>query len=351
LIAELETLSERRLNRALLARQRLLERSPTPMTEVIEQMGCIQTQYAPSGYINLWSRVADFRRDALTEAIVDRTVIQATMMRVTIHMASAADYWPLTAAVRRSRREWFERVARQQIGDLDMENASAVAREILSDGPLRMDELTRRMGERGFPPPAARWAGLWIDLVRVPPSGTWHKRRADIYGLADQWSAPARDYSEGEGIELLVRRYLGAFGPARPVEIADWAGLPVAALSAAVAKHAPRRFRDEQGRELVDLPDAPLPDEAVAAPVRFLPVWDATLLVHARRTQILPEKYRSRVFNTRTPHSINTFLVDGQVAGSWRYDKKLEFEPFTPLPSSVLKQVRDEASRLSDFHS
>jgi hypothetical protein len=348
---ELEPLSERRLNRALLARQCLLERSTRPMTEVIEQMGCIQTQYAPAGYIGLWSRMADFSRDDLTAALEDRSVIQATMMRVTIHMSSAADYWPLTAAIRRSRREWFERVARPQIDGVDMEAAASSARELLSDGPLRMDELTRRMGERGFPPAAARYAGLWIDLVRVPPSGTWQKRRADLYGLAVQWSPPTRQYSETEGIEHLVRRYLGAFGPARPAEIADWAGMPVASMSTAISKSATRRFRDEQGRELVDLPDAPLPDEEITVPVRFLPVWDATLLVHARRTQILPEKYRSLVFNTRTPHSINTFLVDGQVAGRWRYDKKLEFEPFTPLPSSVLRQVRDEASRLSDFHA
>lgn len=348
---ELETLSPRRLNRALLARQCLLERSSRPLTEVIEQMGCIQTQYAPAGYLNLWSRMADFRRDALTDAIEDRSVIQATMMRVTIHMASAADYWPLTAAIRRSRRDWFERVARRQVGDVDMLAAAEVTREILVEGPLRMDELTRRLVEHGHPAQAGRWAGIYIDLVRVPPSGTWHRRRADIYGLAEQWSPPARQYSEEEGIELLVERYLGAFGPARPAEIADWAGLPVAALTAAIGRRAPRRFRDEQGRELVDLADGPLPNEDTPAPVRFLPVWDATLLVHARRTQILPEKYRSLVFNTRTPHSINTFLVDGQVAGSWRYDKKLEFEPFTPLPSSALRQVSDEASRLTDFHS
>ena len=147
-----------------------------------------------------------------------------------------------------------------------------------------------------------------------------------------------------------MRRYLGAFGPARPAEIADWAGVPVARLAAAIESVATRRFADESGRELVDLPDAPLPDEGVAAPVRFLPTWDATLLVHARRTQILPEKYRALVFNTRTPHSVGTFLVDGQVAGTWRFDKKLEYQPFTALPSSVTKQVDQEAARLSDFH-
>ena len=82
-----------------------------------------------------------------------------------------------------------------------------------------------------------------------------------------------------------------------------------------------RRFLDEQGKELVDLPRAPLPDPDTPAPVRFLPVWDATLLVHARRTQILPEEHRSRVFNVKTPQSVHTFLVDGQVAGTWRHER------------------------------
>ncbi len=294
--------------------------------------------------------MADFERAALTRALEDRRVVQATMMRITIHVASAADYWPLTSAIRRSRREWFERVGRRDIGSLDTESLAAAIREELADGPLKMDELTRRMLGRGFPPETARWAGIWVDLVRVPPSGTWEKRRADLYGLAEQWLPAAREIPEAEGHELVVRRYLCAFGPARPAEIADWAGVPAARLAAAVESVATRRFVDESGRELVDVPDAPLPDEDTAAPVRFLPTWDATLLVHARRTQILPEKYRALVFNTRTPHSIGTFLVDGQVAGTWRFDQKLEYQPFKALPSSVTKQVDQEAARLSDFH-
>jgi hypothetical protein len=96
-----------------------------------------------------------------------------------------------------------------------------------------------------------------------------------------------------------------------------------------------RRFRDEKGRELLDVQRAPLPDPKTPAPVRFLSTWDATLLVHARRTQILPEPYRPLVFNTKTPHSVPTFLVDGAVAGTWRYERgRVETKPFEPLPKS-----------------
>ncbi len=141
------------------------------------------------------------------------------------------------------------------------------------------------------------------------------------------------DATEDEGIEHLVRRYLQGFGPARPDGDRGLGGVStLSTTKRALERLELRRFQDEQGKELVDLPRLPLPDADTPAPVRFLPVWDATLLVHARRTQILPERYRPRVFNVRTPHSVNTFLVDGQVAGTWRYEKgRVKLAPFGRL--------------------
>ncbi len=154
-----------------------------------------------------------------------------------------------------------------------------------------------------------------------------------------------------DGAEHIIRRYLGAFGPASLREIADWGGISHTILLPAIDRLALRRFRDEQGKELLDLQRAPLPDPETPAPVRFLPTWDATLLVHARRTQILPERYRPLVFNTRTPHSVPTFLVDGAVAGTWRFEGgRVEVKPFEPLPKAIRKEVDDEAQRLTDFH-
>ena len=121
-------------------------------------------------------------------------------------------------------------------------------------------------------------------------------------------------------LEHLVRRYLGGFGPASRSEIADWAGLRAERVAPALERLRLRRFRAEDGEELLDLPRAPLPDPETPAPARFLPVWDATLLVHARRTGILPERYRPVVFNTKPPTRCSTFLVDGEVAGTWQYE-------------------------------
>ena len=111
-------------------------------------------------------------------------------------------------------------------------------------------------------------------------------------------------------------------------------------------------YRDESGRELVDVPRAPLPDPGTPAPVRFLPTWDATLLVHARRTGILPEVYRQRIFSTKTLHSVGTFLVDGAVAGTWRPEQgRIVVKPFKRLPRDAKRELDEEAERLAEFHA
>ena len=343
------TLTSRELNRALLARQFLLERSTLGLIPTLERIGGLQTQYAPSAYIGLWSRMRNFRREGLTTALEQRRVIQGTLLRSTIHMVSARDYWLFLAAIRQPRQEWWRRITRHEFGHLDMEGAVAALREHLAGGPRRADELKAMLAARGLP--SLIWGGMaqWVDMVRVPPSGTWEQRRADLYSLAETWTRPAA-HQESAGLEHLIRRYLGGFGPASIKEIADWAGIPPATLSPMMDRLALRRFRDENGKQLLDLPRAPLPAAATPAPVRFLPTWDATLLVHARRTQILPERYRPLVFNTRTPHSAATFLVDGAVAGTWRFEGGcVELKPFAPLPTYARVDLDAEARRLARF--
>jgi DNA glycosylase AlkZ-like len=344
-------LSARALNRALLARQLLLERAALPLPDGLERVAGLQTQYAPSGYVGLWSRVRDFRREALTEALATRAVVQGTLMRATIHLVSAADYRLLAAGTGPARRAWLLRVQRQALEGIDMEVVADRVRALLAHGPRRQVDLQAALAAEGYPRVAWGSAGQWVDLVRVPPSGTWERRRADLYGLADDWlrEAPA---SEADGLARLVTAYLGGFGPAPLGDIASWAGLPTTTLQPIAAGLELRRFRDDSGRELLDLPEAPLPDPDTPAPIRFLPTWDATLLAHARRTQILPERYRPRVFTTRTPHSVGTFLVDGAVAGTWRPERdRIVTAPFEALPPAVQRDLDDEAERLAAFHA
>jgi hypothetical protein len=338
------TLTARELNRALLARQMLLERAKTPIPKALERMGGLQAQYAPSMYIGLWSRIEGLERDAVTRALQRRSIVQGSMMRATIHLVSKRDYWPFVVGIRRGLQEWWLRVhkgvSRREIAANDRKVRKALRGKTLSRAEL--EEVIGR-----------RWAaaGVFVDLVRAPPSGTWERRRADLYALAKEWVGP-EDSTEEEGVQRLVRRYLQGFGPARPTEIADWASLDVSTARRALERLELRRFQDEQGKELVDLPRLPLPDAGTPAPVRFLPVWDATLLVHARRTQVVPERYRPRIFNVKTPNSANTFLVDGQIAGTWRYEKgRARITPFGTLSRVVRKELDEEAERLAAFHA
>jgi hypothetical protein len=341
------TLTERELNRALLARQLLLERVDLSIPRALERVGGIQAQYAPSMYIGLWTRLASFEREALTKALERRSVVQGTLMRVTIHLVSARDYPLLAEGVREKRREGWLKAHGGRVDGRKVAAAARKAHALLTEGPRRRKELVAALGAD-----ASTWngVGMFIDLVRAPPSGTWERRSADLYALADDWLGPAQASAE-QGLELLVRRYLGGFGPGSLKDLASWAGLPSAVFAPVVERLKLRRFRDERGGELLDLPRAPLPNADTEAPVRFLPTWDATLLANVRRTQILPERYRPRVFNTKTPQSVATFLVNGQVAGTWTYDRgRVRVEPFERLSREVRREVEDEAERLAAFH-
>jgi hypothetical protein len=346
-------LTIRELNRALLARQLLLERSALPLTRALERVAGLQTQYAPTGYISLWTRLRDFPREALTRALEGRRAVQGTLMRTTIHTVSKRDFALFAAGTRQGRRDWWLRTHGGEMDARSIAAAAARVREHLATGPRSASQLKAFLQDHGFDPVAWSGVGLWVDLVRVPPSGTWERRRADLYGVAEQWLGPSVSApSEAEGLKHLVRRYLGGFGPASPNDVASWAGLPVGTIRPLMDGLRLRRFHDERGAELFDVPGAPLPDGDTPAPVRLLPTWEAALLVHARRSQILPEPYRPLVFNTRTPQSVSTFLVDGAVAGTWRYEGgRVRLEPFAPLARASRRALEDEAEGLAEFHA
>jgi hypothetical protein len=343
------TLTRRELNRALLARQLLLERSRASLPRAVGRIAGIQAQYAPSMYVGLWSRLEGFERTQLTRALERRTLVQGSSLRSTIHLLTPADWWTFAAAITDDRREQWLRTRRETADAAQMAAAARRARSLFGDGPVPRKRLQE---EVGLGAPGISGINAWLSLVRVPPSGTWERRRADLFALASDWIGPPPRIAKGAAAAALVRSYLRGFGPASATEIHDWAGIPIKAVRAALAELELRRFRAEDGEELVDLPRLPLPDPETAAPPRFLPVWDATLLVHARRTQILPEEHRSKVFSTKTPQSVNTFLVDGQVAGTWRWERgRLDVRPFSALARPERRAVDAEAARLAAFHA
>jgi len=190
------------LNRAMLARQLLLERSTMPLTRALEQVAGLQTQYAPSAYISLWSRLEGFERRTLTRALERRRAVQGTLMRSTIHIVSARDYWPFAEGIGPSRERWWLRAHRREVGeDADLATVAGALRAKLAGRVWHRDELDALLRAHA----STIWSGAWVPMVRVPPS----------------------DADEEGGLEQLLRRYLGAFGPARLAEAADWAGVPV----------------------------------------------------------------------------------------------------------------------------
>jgi hypothetical protein len=334
-------LTQRELNRALLARQLLLERVRLPLPRVVERIGGIQNQYAPSGYIALWTRVQGFEREQLTRALERRALIQGTLLRWTIHLVSRRDYWPWAEAIREPRRDWQLRTWPQQAAH--REAANQELRAALRDGPRHRSELVELLGKDVF-------QAADMESVRVPPSGTWDNRRAHLYAAAEEWIGRS-DADVDAGRELLVRRYLGAFGPARVADVASCSSLGADRVKPVLDRIPLRRFRDEQGRELVDLARAPLPDPETSAPPRFIGHFDAMLLVHARRTGVLPEEFRPLVFNTKQPASMAVFLLDGAVAGAWRYENgRITLQPFRKLMRAERAELKDEQERLEAFH-
>lgn len=343
------TLSERELNRALLARQLLLERRRLSVPKAVERLAGIQAQYAPSMYVGLWTRLDGFEREQLDRALERRTVVQGTSLRSTIHLLTPADWWTFAAAITDERREQWLRTRREAADAKGMAAATRRARPLFAEPPVQRKLLQETLG---LGAPGISGINAWLSLVRVPPSGTWDRRRADLFELASDWIGPEPQLGKAEATRELIGSYLRAFGPASAPEIQQWAGIGIRAIRAALDSLELRRFRAEDGTELVDLPRLAIPDPDTPAPARFLPVWDASLLAHARRTQILPEEHRPKVFSTRTPQSMPTFMVDGRVVGSWRYEKgRIELSPFERLSRAARRELDEEAERLAAFHA
>jgi hypothetical protein len=344
-------LTLRELNRATLARQLLLERRRMSVPKAIEQLAGLQAQWPPSPYVALWSRLEGFERERLTRALLRRQVVKATAMRITLHLLSAGDYILFAGAL---KAPWVAQLTRrmERMGvDVDVPALAEQALALMADGPRSRSEVLDVFGSTGEQP----WF-IWtlvqaeLGLVRTPDSAIWRRTVGPVsYVPAQAWLGRTPD-TEPRALVHLVRRYLAAFGPASRADLAQWSGLPISALAPALDTLEPlRRFRDEGGRELLDLPRLPLPGADVRAPVRFLPQWDSSLLAYDVRERILPKAYRKTVIQ-RNGDVQPTFLVDGFVAGTWRErSRRVELEPFEPLPRAARRDVEAEAKRLEAF--
>ena len=335
-------LTLRELNRATLARQLLLERKRLSPTTAIERLVGMQAQWPPAPYVGIWTRTTSFRREALERELARAAIVKATVMRQTLHLVTRRDYALLRAALSETNFPWESSQAKR---------LAPSVRALAAAGPMTTtDGLAHLEREHGLTGIDARraWRGARVraHVLHHHETALWHARPDGRFVALEE----PEGHDPTEARAEILRRYLAAFGPASRRDIVAWTMMHVPEISRALERLEPlRRFRDEQGRELLDVPRAPLPDADTPVPARFLPKWDNVLLAFADRTRVLPEQYRKRVIRMNGDVA-QTFLVDGFVAGIWRVeDGRVVLEPFAPLSRSVQRELGDEAGRLEAF--
>jgi hypothetical protein len=335
-------LTLRELNRATLARQLLLERKRLSPTAVIEKLVGMQAQWPPAPYVGIWTRTTSFRRKALERELARATVVRATVIRQTLHLVTRRDYALLRAAMSETNFPWESSQAK-----LLAPSVRALAGEGQVTTAEALAHLEREHGLTGVQARRAwRAARACAHLVHHPETALWHARPGGGFVALEEPEA----YDPTEARAEMFRRYFAAFGPASRRDIVAWSMMHVPEIGRALERLGPlRRFRDEQGRELLDVPRAPLPDPDTPAPVRFLPKWDNVVLAFQDRTRVLPEEYRKRVIRMNGDVA-PTYLVDGFVSGTWSVEnERVVFEPFAPLTRSVQRELDEEAGRLEAF--
>jgi hypothetical protein len=336
------TLTLRELNRATLARQLLLERRRLGVVDAVERLAGMQAQWGPAPYVGLWTRVAGFRRETLERAILARRLVRAVLMRGTVHLVSGRDYGIFGAAV--GRPPWLKPEV-EEVADRFHDAIVAFGQEPRTRHEVEAFLATEHGIDIEHAP--ALWYGLRTKgrLTHAPEAGMWKPPRETRYAVFPHERVDDVTAARAE----LVRRYLGAFGPATRADIAEWSGLRVRDFEAALAALGPlRRFADERGRELLDLPRAPLPPGDTPAPVRLLPRFDNLTLSHQDRSRVIADEHRKRVVQTAEVRAV--FLVDGFVAGVWSLEKgRVRIDPFRRLARTEERAVAEEARTLEEW--
>jgi Winged helix DNA-binding domain len=348
-------ITRRELNRALLARQLLLRRVEWPVGETVEHVLGLQAQAPMPPYYGLWSRLEGFDPYELGRMLADREVVRLTLMRATVHLVTVRDALLLRPLVQQVVERNHNGAFGRRMGGAAPAQLAAAVRELLVDEPLTARELGRRLVERGIGDDVeaiGNAARVYVPLVQVPPRGVWGVGGQAKYVTLESWVG--RELETEPSIDEVVLRYLGSFGPASVMDVQAWCGLT--RLKAVLERLRPQlvTFRDEDGKELFDLPDAPRPEADLPAPVRFLGEYDNALLGHADRRRIIPDglSWTAMLADGRFASNL---LVDGVLRSTWRIDRDgkrratLVVRPFWKLSRAEREEISAEAARMIDF--
>ena len=322
-----DTLTARALNRALLDRQLLLRREPLPgatgpradrVIETVEHLVGLQAQAPFPPYYGLWSRLDGFRPGDLAELLLTRKVVRIGLMRGTIHLVSADDCLRLRPVLQPVLERGLRANFGRQLTDVDRAELARAGRALVEDRPMTFSELGAALSPQwpGHPPAAlAQGVRGLVPLVQVPPRAVWGEAGRAAHTSAESWLG--RPLAPSASPDEVVLRYVAAFGPAMVADAQAWSGLT--GLREVVGRLRPRlrTFRDEQGRELFDLPDAPRPDPDTPTPVRLVAEFDNLILSHADRARVISEPDRQRLYSKNGIFP-GTVLIEGFVRGMWR---------------------------------
>jgi hypothetical protein len=347
-------LSQRARNRALLERQLLLRRVRRPAAEVVEYLVGMQAQNPRDPYVALWTRLEGFDPDNLGALIADGRAVRSPLMRTTLHLVTARDCLTLDPLLRPvlERGFWTGTPFGRRIKGVDVDAVLSAGRALLDERPRTNAQLRAELGRRWpdhDPGSLAYAVHHLVPVVQVPPRGVWGRKGVPTWATTEGWLG--RPFDPTPSIDEVVLRYLAAFGPASVMDVQAWSGLTRLREVADRLRPRLRSLRDTHGRDLLDLPDAPLPDPDTPAPVRFLPEYDNVVLGYADRSRIAAGA--ATAWPSDGLHW-SPLLVDGFVAGAWRLERErgsatLTVEPLEPLSGADRTAVEEEATRLLEF--
>lgn len=336
-------LTNRQLNRATLARQMLLERSDMGLAEAVQFVIGLQGQVSEGPYQGLWSRLRDFRHEALTALIVDRTLVRATSLRSTLHLHTVDDLLGLRPHVQPTLdRMWQSAFGNRRFGGNDVAAVQKAGVRLLDEGPMTGGQLGAALSEE-FPDgePLAKSVLLQVKdiLVQIPPTRIWGSGHAPLLTRAQNWVP--KPHKRPMTREALVLRYLAAYGPASVNDMQAWAGMTRLSEAFGGVRDQLVEFEGEDGRVLYDLPDAPRPEADTPAPVRFLPDYDNVLLGFADRSRIVGADDQKRL--VELSRSFRAVLIDGVVTASWSIAREKDQATLTVTPFRKLlkREIRD----------
>ncbi|GLZ06252.1 hypothetical protein Acsp03_37180 [Actinomadura sp. NBRC 104412] len=348
-------LDSRALNRATLARQLLLDRAALPVLDTVAHLGGLQAQEPQEPFVGLWSRLRAFDPSALSDLLVERRVVRTHLMRRTVHLVTAEDVLAWRSRHDAMLRQRVLGVYRRELAGVDLDELAAAGRAVVADGePRSVSELARELADR-WPEPGPRALGemllALVPMAQAPPRGLW-RTSAGVRNVAiSRWlgreaDPPAPDGSDPVG-QALVRRYLAAYGPAASADLRAWCGLAGLPAAVAAVRGELVTFKDERGRELLDLPDAPRPDPDTPAPVRFLPAFDNAILGYHDRGRIIDDAHRGL-----SVAGARVVLVDGRVAATWSVEAgTVVVAPLRRFSLADCAAVEEEGRALASFLS